>query len=432
VWLSERAWGWRQRTPSHAVGVGRVQVQEEVKYFKRLEETRRQYTRLLSHEVSAGLRTRARACVSLPCIQFPPPPPVPPTLQIRNPITTICLGIDDLMEQFRAALAARHRAKRERSDAGGHAGDDGAGGDGRAAQSMSTTVSPAGALTMAMQVAASLGTRAGTASAHHGPGSWRSVPAVTPTRPEALSAYRASEPSGPALLAMVNLQDGGTGDDPASAPAPHVAVEHEHSSLPALPGAVEENLAVLAHSSTPGATIGASRGTGSLSSVAPTQSHSALHLKSVVATLAHMSISVKSVQRLLDSFLDVEKLQAGLFAIDIAVMSPRKLLHTAAQQLSPNAAHHHIVMRVEADAGVPSLVLGDFHRLLQVCALTCGALSKLQECRRPNAHCAGCAELRRQRVQARRHGGGAALHSGAGSHNAVSHNGSRVDRCSTP
>lgn len=130
------------------------------------------------------------------------------------------------------------------------------------------------------------------------------------------------------------------------------------------------------------ATAGGGAGAGTIThaSAAPAPASSPDEAVSLVAslasTLSFMALATKGVQRLLDSFLTMEHLEAGVFGIMLAPFAPATLLQLAHMQLTLNAQHAGIFLSAELDASLPPLLLGDFHRMLQV---------------RPPAHLCRCA-----------------------------------------
>jgi len=87
---------------------------------------------------------------------------------------------------------------------------------------------------------------------------------------------------------------------------------------------------------------------------------------SMLTILRTMTLATKSVQRLLDSFLTIERIEAGMFSVELIPFGPRKLVQMAQLQLATNATQARLAMRVDVAPDVPLTVLGDFHRLLQV------------------------------------------------------------------
>jgi hypothetical protein len=371
-----------------------------------------------------------------PCLPSPPPRVLcvlrAAPAQIRNPITTIALGVEDLLQEFKDLLAAL--------GGGGRRGD-------RAAPNARSAVDrPAhGALTAFMAPSQDVGSVQGASPVAGGPvvGSeaYAHPPvAVGPSGVAVAVAARADGPRDragdagePAIVlpppvghvSLAATVSGAAhapetpGSPPASAVgvASHVAIMVSANvasvdAAPALPLRAPSTSGGDAAGQLVAAPVAAARAPPAAHNRRPSAHGGAVAsskregVRAAITTLTFMSISVRQVQRLLDSFLDVEKLQAGLFAIDLVLMSPLKLLETALQQLLPNAAHHRIKMRLECDADVPELVLGDFHRLLQVSAGVWVGM-RVHACahRRPGA---GAAEPGRQRHQARRHARGAA------------------------
>jgi len=357
------------------------------------------------------------------------------TAQIRNPITTIALGVEDLLDEFKALLAALSgkatdrpapdRAERPTrgalvaltsapADASGSlpAADESA---------LPGTVTPPPrphnhtmSSTVGMGSVAASDGRTVTPTAVRGP---LKAAAPDPAQRSSVAApagtRRSPEERKPAVL-----RGRSTDHEAQSAPSPAARRRFSGSGgtstdsrpISLLAQAPATDAALLQRRSSPERTAsGPSKRAG---------------VRTAITTLTFMSISVKQVQRLLDSFLDVEKLQAGMFAIDLVPMTVCKLLQTALQQLLPNATHHRIKMRIECDDGVPVLVLGDFHRLLQVGAPrgrddggrhaphsykpSAAIFTPPPPPRAPSYMRAGAVEPGRQRVQARRHGGGAA------------------------
>jgi hypothetical protein len=92
-------------------------------------------------------------------------------------------------------------------------------------------------------------------------------------------------------------------------------------------------------------------------------------LDTVRGNLAMMALSVLSVQRMLDGFLTVDKLDGGAFQLELAPFHAGAFAETAYLRVAPNANHGGITLTTHVAPDVPPLVLGDFHRLMQVRAV---------------------------------------------------------------
>jgi signal transduction histidine kinase len=88
------------------------------------------------------------------------------------------------------------------------------------------------------------------------------------------------------------------------------------------------------------------------------------------STLRIMTSSIASVKRLLDGFLTVDRIDSGAgLGMELAPFSTAGFMETAAMRVAPNANHGGITLTTHVAPDVPPLVVGDFHRLMQVRAV---------------------------------------------------------------
>jgi signal transduction histidine kinase len=82
--------------------------------------------------------------------------------------------------------------------------------------------------------------------------------------------------------------------------------------------------------------------------------------------LSCMHLASTQMERVMDSVLTWEKMEAGKFTLELAPMALSQLLKVAGMQIQRRAEEEGVVLTMDIDPRVPLVVLGDFHRLLQV------------------------------------------------------------------
>lgn len=86
----------------------------------------------------------------------------------------------------------------------------------------------------------------------------------------------------------------------------------------------------------------------------------------LVEVLSCMHLASTQMERVMDSVLTWEKMEAGKFTLEFSPMSLPQLLKVAAMQIQRRVEEEGALLTVDVDPRVPRAVLGDFHRLLQI------------------------------------------------------------------
>ena len=82
--------------------------------------------------------------------------------------------------------------------------------------------------------------------------------------------------------------------------------------------------------------------------------------------VAKISSASRSLLDVINAVLDLSKIEAGEMALEAAPFDPRALLQDIASLFQPQVEAKGIALRLQADAGLPPLLLGDAARLRQI------------------------------------------------------------------